>query len=146
MKLLLLLMPVLMVAAMLQVGERIEPRTLADQFDVNHTIGSEALWAIGWDRETTQMLNDYFKTHPMKACAMLVDVSQVPSGIFSIFVKPRMQRYSHPILLSFDTAFNLSLPYEEGSITLMWIKDGRISRIAYAPDDAALAQLITSNR
>ncbi len=142
MKLLLLLVPILLSAAMLQVGAHIGPRTLSDQFDANHTIGSEALWVVGWDRETTQMLNDYYKTHPMHDTAMLVDVSQIPSGIFSIFVKPRMQGYTHPILLSFDTTFNLTLPYEEGSVTLMWLEKGRISRIAYAADDAALSRLL----
>ncbi len=65
---------------------------------------------------------------------LIVDTSQIPSGIFSLFVHPRMKKYKHPILLSFDEKFNITLPFKKDMITLLYIKDSKVEKIIYIKD------------
>jgi hypothetical protein len=146
MKLVLLLFPLLLAAQMLHVGDSITPATLEDQYEAEHKIGNERYWIITWDKESTHMINTYFEAHPNtlknQNAAMLVDVSQIPSAIFSLFVKPRLKDYKHPILLSFDTEYNRALPYQEGTVTLLELNKGVIRAITFVADEAALAKAL----
>ena len=144
----LLLLPFLLTAQMLQVGDKITPAILEDQYETEHKIGNERCWIITWDKENTHMVNTYFESHPdmlkTQNGAMLVDTSQIPSAIFSLFVKPRFKDYKHPVLLSFDTEYNRALPYKEGSVTLLELHQGEIQTIRYIEDEAALNQALQS--
>lgn len=102
-------------------------------------------WVVTWDKETTRLANEYFaKFHMPKGVQMIVDVSQVPSGIFNLFVLPNMRDYSHAILLSYDEAYNVKLPYQEGFVTILTIKDSKIAAIDFAEDAAGLERLLKS--
>lgn len=143
---LLVLLPLLLGAALLQEGDSVTPVSLPDQFDEQHNIGSERYWIIAWDRETTRIANFFFEKHysllTRKHAALLVDVSQTPSGIMSLFVMPRMQSYEHPILLSADETYNLTLPYQDGKLTVLTLKEGRIEAVAFAADGEELGRLL----
>ena len=83
-----------------------------------------------WDKATTKVANQYFDQHKMPDnLNLIVDTSQIPSGIFSLFVKPRMKSYRHHILLSFDEKYNLTLPFKEEMLTLLYIKDAKVKKI-----------------
>jgi hypothetical protein len=143
----LILLPYLLFAeGMLQPGEQVSPITLNDQRDVTHTIGSERFWVITWDRATTREANDYFSGNDalLKSgeAAMIVDVSQTPSGIMSLFVLPKMQQYAHTILLSYDEVYNRMLPYKAGHMTLLTLAQGKILRVDYAADAKTLADYL----
>jgi hypothetical protein len=140
---LVMLLPLILYGeSLLQVGDQIVSRTLNDQFDTPHSIGKERIWVVTWDKLTTRTANGYFAAHPgmirSGEAAMIVDISQTPGGILSLFVMPRMRSYDHPILMSSDVAFNRTIPYREGAITLLVFKSGKIARIGFASDDAAL--------
>jgi hypothetical protein len=141
MKFLLLFLPLFLLADMLHVKDEITPISLKDQFEQVHKIGHESFWIIAWDKETTREANLFIEKYPdvlkKYQAVLIVDVSQVPSGIFSLFVKPRMENYTHPILLSFDTKYNVRLPYQEGKVTLIRLKNKKITAIDFA-DDAAM--------
>lgn len=90
------------------------------------------IWVVAWDKESTFIANEYFKNHGMlENTFIIVDTSQVPSGIMKLFVKPSMQKYQHAILLSFDTAYNRSLPYKEGSLSVLTIKDKTLKSVVF---------------
>ena len=144
MKILLLLwLPLLLCAKMLEVGEHVEIRTLTSQHEQKIKLVSDGFWIIGWDKETTALANEYFYKHKMKQDQnMLVDVSQIPSGIFSMFVAPKMKRFHHPILLSYDEVYNLTLPYKDGYITLLKLQDATIEAIYFVEAQEELEKLL----
>ncbi len=142
----LLFLPLWLVAAMLQKGDAVPPLELEDQFGMHHKTGEEKVWIVTWDKMTTRRANLFFEAHPeqMKKgeVAMLVDVSQTPEGIMNLFVLPRMQSYAHRILLSRDAAYNRNIPYEEGSVTLLYLKGGVVTDIKFAEDGESLEALL----
>lgn len=124
---------------------------MTDQFERKHRVGSEKIWVVTWDKATTRIANDYFEKDPSllisKEAAMIADFSTIPSGILSLFVMPRMQSYTnHAMLLSFDKAFNARLPYREGSITLLYLEDGKIVKIDYAESEKTLAEMLIKSK
>lgn len=145
MRLILLFLPLLLMAQMLEVGDKVTPLTLDDQFDKPYTIAHERIWVITWDKTTTRHANDFFVKQPLskraKEKVMIVDVSQTPEGILQMFVLPRMRSHEHPILLSYDAEYNIRLPYKEAHITVLHLDDGEIERIDFAEDERALAEV-----
>jgi len=141
-----LLFPLLLAAQMLGVGDAVGDKSIADQFGTPVAVGKEAVWIVTWDKLTTRSANRYFEAHPQMLrshdAALIVDVSQTPSGIMEFFVLPRMRSYEHPILLSYDAGFNRSLPYEEGKLTVLSLHEGRIAAVAFAADEAELERLL----
>ena len=134
-------------AEMLKVGDSIVPITIKDQFDREHKIGSESQWVVTWDKMTTRYANTYFEKNSslldQNLSRMIVDVSQTPSGIMSLFVLPRMRSYNHPILLSYDEKYNLQLPYKEERLTVLFLDEGTVERIEYVEDEAELEKILT---
>jgi len=141
MRLLLLLFPFALYAQMLQVGDRLDEAVLSDQFEKMHTIKDQMRIVVSWDKATTRLANLYFAEHAQlldKSTSLIVDVSQTPSGIMSLFVMPRMRSYSHPILLSYDEGYNRKLPYKEAAVTVLQLEKGKVLSIRFAEDETAL--------
>lgn len=130
--LLVLLLPFFLHAKMLEVGESVVIQTLASQHEQKFTLPKSGIWIVTWDKLTTRSANEYFKKHPMpKDVSLIVDVSQVPFGIFGMFVKPDMQKYAHPILLSFDETYNRTFPYKEGNLTVLVVENQILQKILF---------------
>ena len=128
---------------MLQVGDFTKPIALVSQHEKKILLFEDGVLAITWDKETTRLANKYFEKFGMKSdTQMLVDVSQVPSGILNLFVLPRMRDYKHEILLSYDEVYNLALPYEENAVTILHLKDGKIEQIDFAQNEEELKALL----
>ena len=144
--LLLWVLPLLLVAEMLKVGDAITPMVINDQFDKPHGVGNEKLWVITWDRGTTRLANTFFDSHKKLltdgTAALIVDVSQTPEGIMSLFVLPRMRSYEHRILLGYDAEANRRFPYKDGSVTVLTLKDGVITAVGFAEAVEQLEQLL----
>jgi len=138
-----LLLPFLLSAQILQVGERINAVTLNSQHEHKTLLMQNGVWVIGWDKETTKMANVYFEKYGMKRSEqLLIDVSQVPSGILNLFVLPRMRGYKHEILLAHDELYNKTLPYKENAVTVLHLKDAKIQSIEFAMDEEELKNLL----
>lgn len=142
-KLLLLFLPLLMYAGMLQVGDNVQTVELISQHEKKSTLIRDGIWVITWDKESTKIANIYFEKFDMSGnIQMIVDVSQVPSGILNLFVLPRMRGYKHEILLSYDEAYNLTLPYQEDALTILHIKDAKVAQIDFAQNEEELKALL----
>ncbi|MBU1657939.1 hypothetical protein KKG72_02675 [bacterium] len=142
-KLFLLIMPLFLFAQMLQIGDDIIPITLKSQHDKKQTLTENGIWIIAWDKESTKVANKFFDTKIMpKNINLLIDISQVPSGIFNLFVLPNMKIFKHQILLSFDEKYNITLPYKEGSLTILHIEDKTITQIQFAQNQAQLKEAL----
>ena len=126
---------------MLQVGDSINPIELKSQHDKKYTLVNDGIWIITWGKGTTRIANQYFDEHKMpEDLNLIVDTSQIPSVLFSLFAKPSMKKYRHTILLSFDEKYNLTLPFKKDMITLLYIKDSRVKKITYIKDIDALEE------
>jgi hypothetical protein len=142
-KLLLLLLPFLLSAQMLQITDSVNAVTLKTQHEKSIALLKDGVWVIAWDKETTRVANGYFEKYPMKKNEqLLIDVSQVPSGILSLFVLPRMRGYKHEILLSYDELYNQTLPYKENSVTILRLKDAKVQSIDVAIEEEELGALL----
>ena len=120
---------------MLKVGDSVNPIKLKSQYNKEYTLVKDGIWIITWDKATTRVANQYFDEHKMpENLNLIVDTSEIPSLLFSLFAKPRMKRYRHPILISFDVKYNLTLPFKEDMLTLLYIKDSKIKKILYIKD------------
>lgn len=112
-------------------SKNIKTPTLISQHG-KEVILDDGIWVVTWDKESTFIANEYFKNHGMlESTYMIVDSSQIPSGIMKLFVKPNMQKYSHHILLSFDANYNRSLPYKEGSLSVLTVKDKTLKSVVF---------------
>ena len=144
-KLLLLLLPVYLLAQILQVGDEVSIVKLKSQHDREYTLVDSGVWIITWDKISTRTANKYFNNQEMpKDINLLVDVSQAPSGIFNLFILPDMKRYKHPILLSFNELYNVKLPYKENHLTLLYIENKKIVKIDYLKDESELTKQLSS--
>lgn len=133
-----LLLPLLLLAESLKVGDTITPLTLESQHEQKVTTLTSGMWIISWDKLSTKSVNHYFEQNQMpNNVNFIVDVSQVPSAIMSLFVLPNMRTYKHDILLGYDEAYNQTLPYQEDMITLLYLKDAKISNILYVKELSA---------
>jgi hypothetical protein len=136
-------MPLFLCAQMIQIGDTIIPVTLKSQHDKEYSLVKDGMWIITWDKETTAIANEYFENAPLaENVNLLVDVSQIPSGILNLFVLPRMKKYRHPILLSYDEAYNVTLPYQEENLTLLSVKNGILTKIEYVKNQEELEKLL----
>ena len=133
-------------AATLEPDEPVLPMVIADQFETPRGIGNEHFWVVAWDRETTQLANRFFAARKKLlsdgTAALIVDVSQTPSGIMELFVLPRMRSYDHPILLSYDAETNRRFPYREGCVTLLRWERGVLAEVGFASDGETLGHLL----
>lgn len=129
---------------MLNVGDEIELKEISDQHGKSHKLKENQTLVITWDRETTAIANNFFdgksELFTDEKVAMIVDVSQTPEGIMTLFVMPRMKSFKHPILLSYDEAFNLTLPYKDEKITLLKVKEGKVEKIDFLNSQEELKQ------
>lgn len=132
-----------MSAQILQVGNMVKPIQITTQHEKKITLLQNGIWVITWDKESTRVANTYFEKFGIKDnIQMIVDVSQIPSGILNLFVLPRMRDYKHEILLSHDEVYNLTLPYEENAITVMRVQDMNVERIDFAKTQEELKALL----
>ena len=129
--LLLLIFSLTIWAQVLKEGDTLKDVTLTDQFDRLHHVRADGVWLIGWDKETTALINRFVQYHKGLELHVIVDASQIPSGILSLFVKPRLQSYRHTILLSLDERYNRALPYKQGCVTYLKLERGVVKTIAF---------------
>lgn len=131
-KIFLLLLPLLLNAQNIKVGDSVIPIVIKSQHDKAYRLIESGMWIVSKEKSTTKIANEYFKNSYMpKDLNLIVDATQVPFGLFDFFVLPRLQNYKHPILLSFDEEYNLTLPYKENHLTLLYIQNRKIIKIEY---------------
>lgn len=120
----------------LKIGDPQPQLAIEDQFGHEHNLSKKACWIISWDRDTTEAANLYFANHAksLTQCYLIVDTSQIPSGIMMFFVRPAFEAYGHPILLSEDAEFNKRLPFSDGNYTQLLFESDRLKKIRFVRD------------
>lgn len=146
MRFIFLLLPLFLSAQILKVADSFDVHAFNDQNETECYIKENQQLVISWDKETTALANEYFAKHgeliKENKVSLLVDLSQAPQGILSLFILPRLRSYNHTILLSYDEVFNRTLPYKEGFLTLLSLKAFKLSGIAFVDDFKGLEALL----
>jgi len=132
MKYFLFLLPLLLNASVIKVGDTLISKTLESQYERKHQLVENGLWIISYNKDSSNTVNEYFTKHRFKKdISFIVDAAQIPSILFTLFAKPKMKKYKYPILLSFDENYNLTLPKKEGFITILTIQNSMLKKIEY---------------
>lgn len=123
----LLLFALILSAQTLQVGEKVTSTTLKSQHDKEYKLLNNGYWLIAWDKGPTKIANEYFKKNKMpKNLNFIVDTTQIPFGLFSLFAKSKLKKYKHPVLLNFDDDFTHALPFKNKNLTLLHLRDAKV--------------------
>ncbi len=141
--LILLLLPFYLMAKILEVGDTVHPLTLHSQHNKEYNLVENGIWVITWEKSGTRTVNKLFqKEAPHKNIQLIVDLSQAPSGILSFFILPNLRKYSHPVLLSYDEAYNRTLPYKEGFISILYLHNKVIQNIKFVQTQEELKKAL----
>jgi hypothetical protein len=129
-----------------KVGETVLDFTLqsqhGQQFSLKPT--TKYLW-ITYDKLSTRKQNVFVaqrkgfleKTHSL----LIADMSVAPKGIFNFFIHPKMKRFRHPLLYSFDVNLSKTFPYKENHITIMKLKKKKVEEIVFINSEEGLKKL-----
>ncbi|KIM10981.1 MAG: hypothetical protein KU37_07670 [Sulfuricurvum sp. PC08-66] len=130
------------------VGERIDSIMLASQHASSHTLNMETRYVlISFDKRTTHLQNrtiarkggsGYLEREKIFS---MVDASQVPPSILSLFVLPNLQSYEAPLLLCHDANLCRQFPYLEGHLTLLQLDRGEVRALTFI-DEARFLEAI----
>jgi len=143
MKYLILLLPFIMWAEVLKVGDKITPLSLHTQFEKEVTVSLDGVWIVSFDRDSSDRVNHYFTSHDKTDDIMImIDASDIPSLIFSMFVEDDLRGYSHAILVNFDKNYMAKLPQKKEANTLLYLQKGVIEKIVYVQSERALSKVL----
>lgn len=133
-----------------KVGESVLDFTLKTQHNQISKLTHETSYIfITYDKISTRTQNIFVSSHPSflkeTHTLLIVDVSVVPSGIFSFFVHPRMKRNRHPLIYSFDKNLSKTFPYKENHITIMRLKNKIVKEIVFVNSEKKLKEMFNAS-
>jgi len=130
--LLLLSLALLLSADILQLNSRTTPITLKSQHNQKQELLHNGIWIISSDKKRTKMVNEFFDNFEKpNSVNLIMDTTRIPSFLFNLFVLPRIKKHKHQILLSHDKAYNSTLPYKKGYLTILHVKSKIVTKIQF---------------
>jgi hypothetical protein len=134
-------------AAPLTTGENLPELNLPDQHGDSHTLssGNVVLFAPdkGAGKLAHEVLNHTDKVElAARGIVFISDISGMPTLIARMFALPAMRKYPYLVLLGYEKQDTAMFPRQQGRVTVLHIKAGKISRIEYATSPKALAGMI----
>lgn len=130
------------------VGDTIRPMTFETQFDTSVTIGPETrLVLITHDMDAGDVAKRVLAGHTTASLAergavYVADVSKMPGFVSRLIAIPRMRKRAYPVLLDREAETAVAFPVVEGTVTAVWLEDGRVARVAQlASEDDVRAAL-----
>lgn len=123
-----------------QVGEKLPPISLPDQFEKTLQVEStDRLLIVAFEKDISSAINDYLKARPADYlhehhARYIADISAMPSLVTSMFAIPKMKKFPFSIMLIYDD-LGKEFSKEEGRITVYRIKNHQIGAVEFvAPD------------
>jgi len=102
---------------------------------------------IAFEKDTGRLVNKYLKTkdshYLTEAHAIYIaDIHEMPSIIISLFALPKLKKYEHPIFLYYDDDFQTIIPNKDGKVTLIYIKNKKVTGISFISTQEELTEAI----
>ena len=135
---------VMLFAKPIDVGEKLPPMVLPDQFDKKHTVDAShcSLLLVTAQKDVSIKLKDFIMQHPdflqrHRAC-FLSDIHEMPGFVTRWFALPKMRKYPFKVLLIYEKEHN-PFPVQEDAITTVTLdKNNRVTSIGYVKDPKKL--------
>ncbi len=136
-------------AASLNVDSTVNDIKIKDQFEKEHTIGTNVKTILfASDKKTSDMLRDYLLPISEKenvleknGAVYVADISGMPSLISKFIALPKMKKYPFSILLLDDTN-KANFTKEDGKIIVYSLEAGKVVKIDKISTKEELANII----
>lgn len=144
--LLLGLMPV--VAQALEVGERVAPWTLLDQFEQPYTLNNDtALVLVARSMDGGKLVKAALEGQPKgyleaRKGVFVADVQRMPALIAKLFAIPAMRDYSYRVLLDREGRVASRYPGAEGEVLMLSLDQGRVKALQAFSDAQKLREAL----
>lgn len=135
-------------AATLAAGSALPAITLTDQHDRKTTLGPDVrIVVLTRDMAAGDTVKEGFAgmdqaALELRGAVYVADISGMPSMIASMFAVPKMRERSYRILLDRDGAATRDFPYEEGRPTVLFVGQGKITRVVQPANGDELRELL----
>lgn len=149
---LLLLAVVPLWAQALEIGERLAPWTLLDQYDQPFTLDSATTTLlVARDMDGAKLIKQALKDQPKgyleaRHAVFVADVQRMPALIAKMFAVPAMRDYSYRVMLDREGRVASRYPGAEGSVLWLQLKDRRLLEQREYVDAAQLREALEKAR
>ncbi|MBX8602611.1 hypothetical protein K5D40_10245 [Pseudomonas cichorii] len=148
------LLPILLLALLpltaqaLQVGDRLTPWTLLDQYDQPYTLNNQTqTLLVARSMDAAKLVNAALKDKPKgflesRQTVFVADIQKMPSVIASLFAIPKMRDYSYRVILDRDARIVPQYAGDEGKVLWLQLRDGQlVSQQQFSSAEQLLAAL-----
>ncbi|AZC26014.1 MULTISPECIES: hypothetical protein [Pseudomonas] len=132
----------------LEVGERLAPWTLLDQFDEAYSLDSQArVLLVARSMEAAKLVNAALKDKPKdylqeRQGVFVADIQRMPALIAKMFAVPAMRDYPYRVMLDRDGRVAPRYVAAEDKVLWLQLQDGRlVARQEYATAEQLAAAL-----
>jgi hypothetical protein len=146
----LLLLPAILPAAPLSVGDPLPALSLVDQHDKPKTISPDTrLVFFSASRDGASLIEDALagQTGDSLAAAGIVyvaDIDGMPPVVSKLVALPQMRKLPYPMLLGHEAEDTAMIPRERGKVTLIEAEGGTVTAIREIDDLAILKQALSA--
>ena len=119
-------------AQAVEVGERLAPWTLLDQFDQPYSLNDELqVLLVARSMAGAKLLAAALDQQPKgylesRKVVFLADISRMPSVIATAFAVPAMRDYNYRVMLDRDARIVPRYPVENGAVLWLQLQQGRV--------------------
>lgn len=116
----------------LEIGERLAPWTLLDQYDKSFTLdNSTTTLLVARDMDGAKLFKQAMADQPKgyleaRHAVFVADIQRMPALIAKMFAVPAMRDYSYRVLLDRESRVASRYPGGEGAVLWLQLKDGRL--------------------
>ncbi|MQA57627.1 FAD/FMN-containing dehydrogenase [Pseudomonas piscis] len=144
--LLLVLLPLW--AQALEIGERLAPWTLLDQFDEAYSLDGQArILLVARSMDAAKLVNAALKDQPKgylqeRGGVFVADIQRMPALIARMFAIPAMRDYPYRVMLDREGRVAPRYPATEDKVLWLQLRDGQlVERHEYASAEQLAAAL-----
>lgn len=139
-------------AQALEIGERLAPWTLLDQYDQPFTLDNRTTTLlVARDMDGAKLIKQVLKDQPKgyleaRHAVFVADIQRMPALIAKMFAVPAMRDYSYRVMLDREGRVASRYPGAEGSVLWLQLKDGRLLEQREYSDAAQLREALEKAR
>lgn len=139
-------------AQALEIGERLAPWTLLDQYDQPFTLDNRTTTLlVARDMDGAKLVKQALKDQPegyleARHAVFVADIQRMPALIAKMFAVPAMRDYSYRVMLDREGRVASRYPGAEGSVLWLQLKDGQLLEQHEYTDAAQLHEALEKAR
>ena len=119
-------------AQAIEVGERVAPWTLLDQFDQDYTLDDQAqILLVARSMDAAKLLDAALQGHPKgyleaRHAVFVADIQRMPRLIAKLFAVPAMQAYNYRVMLDRDARIAPRYPGAVDKVLWLQLNSGTL--------------------